>query len=374
MKRIYFDHNASSPLRTKARAVLADWATDVSHGNPSSAHQDGRKARRRLEESRERIAALAGCQAEELVFTSGGTESNAWALAGWERVAVLPVEHPSILRAAERRPQHELLPLDDQHRLDMEAASPFLARCDVASLALANHETGMLQDLSALHARHENRSWLLHTDASQAFGRVPVSFAELGVDLMTLTAHKLGGPTGIGALIIRDGVHKPPLVVGGPQEGSRRAGTECVMLAEMFAAAAEEAVEQQALEHQMWARWTSRLRAELPQLEPDLEILTNAENSLPNTLCIAFPGRQGQTLVHRLDLEGVSLSHGSACASGSLEPSAVLLAMGCRDEVAESSLRVSFGHGHGREDLDVFLDRLAATLKAVQPRSGTQKN
>jgi cysteine desulfurase len=373
MRRVYLDHNASSPLRKSALAQLGEWSTEPLGANPSSAHRDGRLARRTLEDARERLSRLVDCEPEELVFTSGGTEANAWALLGWSCVAVLPIEHPSVLAAAGRCTDVRMLPLTAAHQLDLDSASPLLERCELASIGLANHETGLLQRVGDIARRHPDRRWLLHTDASQALGRIPVSFRDLGVDLMTLSAHKLGGPPGIGALVIREGVERPPLIVGGPQEGSRRAGTEAVLLAALFASAAEEAATCHEQELVAWEHWTQRLRTEIPRLDPSSIFISSDVDHLPNTVSVAFPGRPGPSLVHRLDLEGVSVSHGSACASGSLEPSPVLAAMGYRDEVSGCSLRISFGHGHATDDVDLFLSRLGSTLDAVQARVESQK-
>jgi len=373
MRRIYLDHNASSPLRESAQAVLKTWSSGSPGANPSSTHEDGRHARRALENARERLAELVDCEPGELVFTSGGTESNAWALSGWNSVAVLPIEHPSVLAAAGRCPEMVALPLGAAHRLDLDLAAPLLDRCDIASVALANHETGILQPVRDLARRHPHRSWLLHTDASQAFGRVPVSFRTLGVDLMTLSAHKLGGPPGVGALVMRNGIERPPLILGGPQESSRRAGTESVLLAELFQAAAAEAQARHEEEERVWRRFSGQLREGIPTLERSSIFISTTEDHLPNTLCVAFPGRPGPALVHRLDLEGVSVSHGSACASGSLEPSPVLTALGCSEAISSSSLRISFGHGHARDDVDQFLKRLELTLAAVHIRAPLQK-
>ncbi len=370
MRRVYLDHNASSPLRPAALAVLRDWPAA---GNPSSAHREGRLARRRLEDARETLADLVDCEPEALHFTSGGTEANAWALAGSRRPAVSPVEHPSVLDPARRRSEARVLPLDGRHGLDRRAATDALDGADLVSVGLANHETGRLQDVAALAEEHPDRGWLLHTDAAQAFGRIDVSFRALGVDLMTLSGHKLGGPPGVGALVVRRGLDLEPLLGGGPQEWGRRAGTEPALLACAWAAAAREARERRVEETARWSALLRELRDGISEIAPDAIFLSSEADCLPNTLCVAFPGRQGQTLVHRLDLEGVAVSHGSACASGSLEPSPVLLAMGCREDVARSSLRMSLGHAHAADDARVFVTRLRDVLAAVPRREPAQK-
>ncbi len=366
MKRIYLDHNATCPLRPVARRVLAEAHT---WGNPSSAHAEGRAARRALEQAREQLADVLECEPGEIVFTSGGTESNALALqsvAGAGPVVATAIEHPSILRW----PGVEPLAVDTTGLVDLSAR---LARASPATPALvsvgwANHEVGVVQDVIGMVERAHAVGALAHSDASQAVGRIPVSFRAANLDLMTVSAHKLGGPVGIGALVVRRGVQLPPLLHGGDQQDGRRAGTEPVALAAAFAAAAVEAVGRQAEQAVDSRRWRDALWAALGA--SSVELLANSSPAgLPNTLNVSFPGRPGPSLVHRLDLEGVSVSHGSACASGSLEPSPVLLAMGAGEERARSAVRISFGPGNTDADVTDFTERLLLVLDAVRARS-----
>lgn len=367
MSRIYLDHNASSPLRESVRVRLSSTVGGV-EGNPSSAHTEGRAARRQLEHARESLARLAGCAAEELCFTSGGTESNAWAIGCAARgapLAVADTEHASVLAAARRRTLTRALAVDRDGRiLPPQDGSVW----DFASIATANHETGCVQDIARL-ATHCS---VLHTDASQALGRIPFDFRASAAQLATLSAHKLGGPVGIGALLVRAGCELEPFLGGGPQERGRRAGTESAALAELFAVAAEEACALQAEETGRQRRWIEQLRQGIQDLDESAIFLSPSVDCLPNTLCVAFPGRPGPSLVHRLDLEGVSVSFGSACASGSLEPSPVVLAMGYPPHVAASAIRISFGHTNREGDVEQLLDTLARVLAGVR-RRGAEK-
>jgi len=369
VRRVYLDHNATCPLREVARRAL-EQALAAPLGNPSSAHADGRRARALLEAARERLAAAVGAARDEVVFTSGGTESNALALAAAAGpVLVSPIEHPSVLRAAERRGARRLA-VDGWGRVDPGAPLRELAGdgASLVSVALANHETGVVQDIAALARAVHEFGGLLHCDASQALGKWPLSFRDLDADLLTLSAHKLGGPVGVGALLVRKGTRVTPLLLGGEQEGGLRAGTEPAALAAAFAAAAEEAVARRAEDAVRWRGWRAALRDGLRALEPDLVVNSPEDAVLPNTLNVSFPGRPGAALVQRLDLEGVSASHGSACASGARRPSPVLLAMGADEARAAGALRFSLGPCNVDGDVELALARLAVALRDVARR------
>lgn len=375
MRRLYFDHNATCPLRPAARQALLRCWDGPPAGNPSSVHAEGRLARRWLEEARERLAACLDCQRDEVLFTSGGTESNVTALASVESQRLIvhsPIEHPSVLATLARRGNVRALPVDVAGHVDPEALAAAVAgspRPALVSVGLANHETGVLQDIGALATAAHAAGALLHCDASQAFGKLPLSFRALGVDLLTVSAHKLGGPVGIGALIVRHGLPLRPLLTGGEQEAGLRAGTEAASLAAAFAAAADEAVVRLPVDGPMWAAWTARLRAVLAASEPSVRFNSPERGVLPNTLNASFPGRSGSALVQRLDLEGVAVSHGSACASGSRRPSPVLVAMQLGDERARSALRISLGPENTEDDLLAFPGRLERALADVAVRA-----
>lgn len=376
MKRLYFDHNATCPAREAAREALLSCLADPLAGNPSSVHADGRRSRQRLEEAREALAALLDCDRDELLFTSGGTESNAMSLtaAPADRPVLHgPIEHPSILAPLAARPESIPLPVDGSGRVDPEdvariagSASPGLV-----TLALANHEIGTVQDIAAIAEAAHRAEALLHCDASQAFGKLPLSFRESGTDLMTLAAHKLGGPVGIGALVIRKGTRVSGLILGGEQESGLRPGTEPAILAAAFAAAAREALDELPEATPRWHAWTEQIWQALAAGEHEVVRNSPEDGRLPNTLNVSFPGRVGSSIVQRLDLEGVSASHGSACASGSVRPSPVLLAIGADEARAIGALRVSVGPLNVDEDVPEFLVRLSRVLDAVTPRTNS---
>jgi cysteine desulfurase len=367
VSRLYLDHNATCPLRAVARAALID-ALREPLGNPSSVHAEGRRARRQLEEARERLAAVLQCGRDEVVFTSGGTESNALALQGAGAVLHAPIEHPSVLRALEERGR--ALPVDEWGRVDPGAIARAAgaARPVLVSVALANHETGVVQDVPALARAAHAVGARMHCDASQALGKWPLSFRDLDADVLTLSAHKAGGPVGAGALLVRKGTAAHPLLRGGEQEGGWRAGTEAAALAQAFAAAAEEAVARQAQDAARWRAWIATLRAGLRALEPAVRFNSPEDAVLPNTLSASFPGRAGAVLVQRLDLEGVAASHGSACASGSRQPSPVLLALGADERRARGAVRFSVGPANAEGDVEEALARLGRVLRDVAPR------
>jgi cysteine desulfurase len=372
MRRLYLDHNASCPLRTEAREAMRAALDDPLAGNPSSAHADGRRSRARLEAARETLARVLDCGRDELLFTSGGTECNALALrAALPAQAVLhsPIEHPSLLVPLAARAHAVALAVDGAGRVDPDGLSRHAAlRPALVTVGLANHELGVVQDLPRLVEAAHALGARIHSDASQAVGRVPCSFRELGADLATVSAHKLGGPVGIGALLVKAGTPLRAWLRGGEQEGGLRAGTEAVALAAGFAAAAEQAVLQLPAAAPAWRAWCATLRREIARLAPDAVFNSPAEGGLPNTLNVSFPGRPGSSLVHRLDLEGVSVSHGSACASGSLKPSPVLLACGAGEDRARGAVRISVGPVNRPDDVDEFVRRLARALTAVSPR------
>ncbi|GJM21905.1 MAG: cysteine desulfurase NifS [Planctomycetota bacterium] len=361
LKRVYFDHNAGSPLREVARERLLQ-VLGGHLANASSSHAEGRAARDTLEEAREELAELAGCQRDELFFTSGGTESNALALqlapAG-HGVAASATEHPSLRAAVAEREDGVLLAVDSRGELATRDSWPRVA---LSSCAFANHETGVLQDLERVVVLARAAGSLVHSDLCQAFGRVPLELARWDLDAASLSAHKLGGPAGVGALILRRDAQPTPLWKGGAQEAGRRPGTESVALAASFAAAAAEACAELEEQRSRMVKTTLDLRSSILGVAPDARVFSDPERGLPNTLTVAFPGHSGAALVMRLDLEGVAASYGSACASGSHEPSPVLLAMGCDEALARAAVRFSVGHNTEPGDVRVCAERLCRAL------------
>jgi cysteine desulfurase len=364
--RVYLDHNATEPLRPEARAAMIG-AMDAC-GNPSSVHAEGRAARAIVETAREQVAALVNARPGEVVFTSGATEANTLAIMGraWSALLVGNAEHAAVLAPARRLPAPRMeLPCRSTGEQDIGGAHAWAAALpasDVpafASLALANGETGVLQPVGELAAALAPFAVVVHSDAVQAAGRVPVDFAALGLSLMSLSAHKMGGPKGVGALVVRDGTPLDPLLVGGGQERRRRAGTESVMAIAGFGAAAE-AARRDLCKAQTMRGLRDSLEADLKRTIPGCVVIGGNADRLPNTTLVAIPGKVSETLVIKLDLAGIAVSAGAACSSGKVGTSHVLEAMGLVPEIARAAVRVSLGPGSTAEDVEKFVAALAA--------------
>ena len=344
--RTYLDHNATSPLRENVKQAMRA-AMNV-EGNASSVHREGRLARKLLDDSREAVAQAIGVLAPMIVLTSGGTEANNMAIrnAPVERILVSAIEHPSVIEAAKvaSKPA-EFIPVTPQGVVDLEALAKMLEGPKaLVSVMLANNETGVIQPIREIVALAQKHGALVHTDAVQAFGKIPLNFGLLGVDMMTIAAHKVGGPTAIGALVVRDGLPMEPFMVGGGQELRRRAGTENLVGAAGFAAIARENLLQ-----------VKALRDELEGALEAAIIFGQAAARLPNTINFAQPGLSAETLLMNFDLEGIAVSSGSACSSGKVARSHVLEAMGVAPEISAAAIRVSLGWNTTAEDITYFI-------------------
>lgn len=372
--RAYLDHNATSPLRPEA--VEAMTAALILEGNPSSVHAEGRQARATVEAAREKLAALVGVGAGRVVFTSGGTEANVMALsAGWmggaarARLFVSAIEHASVLRGGRFTASDvELLPVGPDGVIDLNAARERFAAAGapfMASVMLANNETGAVQPVAALATLAHEFGGLMHTDAVQAAGKLPIDASTLGVDLMSISAHKFGGPKGAGALIVvRDGLPVVSLFNGGGQERGYRAGTENVAAIAGLGAAAETAERDLPLMARI-AALRDALEAAVARMAPQAVIFAQGAARLPNTCCMAIPGTQAETLMIALDLDGVAVSAGSACSSGKVARSHVLAAMGVSDALNASAIRVSLGWNSSEAHVERFV---AALKKFIERR------
>ncbi len=383
LERSYFDWNATAPLRAEARAAFAEAL--LVPGNPSSVHAEGRAARRLIETAREEVAELAGVRPGDVFFTSSGTEANMLALTPVVEVAgdkrprskllLSAIEHVSV-RAGGRfaRDAVEEVPVDTQGRLDLAALADAVAKSPRAlvSLMLANNETGVIQPVAAAAGIVHAAGGLIHVDAVQAMGRIDCDMAELGADLMTLSAHKIGGPKGVGALLRRsDDIHIPdPLIRGGGQERGLRAGTENVAGIAAFGAAAAVARRQRAAEASHMLALRDRLEAGLQAIAPGAVIFGAKAERLPNTTLFTVPGMKAETAVIAFDLEGVAVSSGAACSSGKVQPSHVLAAMGVLPPLTHGAVRVSLGWSTTAADIESFLNawrKLASALSRGQP-------
>jgi cysteine desulfurase len=366
--RVYLDWNASAPLRVEARDALVS-ALELT-GNPSSVHGEGRAARAVVEQAREQVAALADADPRNVIFTSGGTEANALALTPFieigaekrpfDRLLISAIEHPSV-RAGGRfvTGKVEEIPIRANGVVDLAALERMLGGGGRAlvSIMAANNETGVIQPVSDAAAIVHRHGGLLHVDAVQAAGRMPLDMNALGADLLTLSAHKFGGAKGAGALIKREeALHFPePLIKGGGQERGSRAGTENVAAIAAFGAAATAVKAGLAAEIRHMAALRERLEAGLRAPTPEAVIFGAEAERLANTTLVAMPGGKAETLVIGFDLDGVALSSGSACSSGKVAPSHVLAAMGVPRELARGAIRVSTGPDTTEADIERFL-------------------
>jgi cysteine desulfurase len=356
----YLDHNATAPVRPAVAAAVAEALALV--GNPSSVHRAGRAARRAVEAARREIAALVGTEEREVVFVSGGSEANQLALrgSGRHRILVSAIEHDSVLNAV---PDAESLPVSPATGMvDLAMLADRLAADDrpaLVSVMLANNETGIIQPIAEIAQIVHARGGLLHCDAVQAAGKLPVDRARLGADLLSLSAHKLGGPQGVGALIVAPDVALTALQTGGGQERGRRAGTENVPGIVGFGRACALAADGLAAYARI-AELRDRAERELLALAPQAQIFGAGLPRLPNTLCITMPGVPAATQVMALDLAGVMVSAGAACSSGKVRPSHVLRAMGASPEAAASAIRISLGWDSTAADIDHLVEAWGA--------------
>jgi cysteine desulfurase len=329
--------------------ALSEW------GNPSSVHSHGRAARRIVEEARRRVAGLAGVGSAMVVFTSGGTEANNLALRGGGRARILvsAVEHPSVLEAADNI---EVIAVDADGVVDLDVLQAMLRGGEgaVVSIMLANNETGVIQPVAQAAAIAHEAGALFHCDAVQGAGKLPLDFQALDIDMLTLSAHKIGGPKGAGALVVAGHVQLAPIMRGGGQERGRRNGTENVPGIAGFGAAAEQAEAEVSSAGNLAAlrdMLEERVLAEIP----GVRIVAGQAGRLPNTSCFALPGISAETQIMALDLAGFSVSAGSACSSGKVKASQVLRAMGLGDDIAACAIRVSLGHGNDAAQIEGFV-------------------
>jgi len=372
MRRIYLDNNATTALDPLVREAI-DQTYARYQANPASQHADGQAARSVLEDARDAIGAALGVGRDDrLVFTSGATESNHMALLGLAgsrpaTVLISAVEHPSVQGAAsflrERGFTTRELPVDHQGRIDLGRFAELLTpKVAVVSVLYANHETGVIQPIDQIAAICRSKGIVFHTDAAQAVGKVPIEFARLGVDAMSIAPHKFHGPPGVGGLLVRKGLTIQPMFLGGFQQGGLRPGTESVALAVGFRVALELA----AAGPWRHLRTLTELRDGFEAgLVDRIPIVVHGCGALrvPQTSCISFPGADRQRLFLALDLAGISCSTGSACASGSSEPSPVLQAMHVREELVGSALRFSFARTNDLQDLSEAVDRIVAVYQ-----------
>ncbi|MCX7099518.1 MAG: cysteine desulfurase family protein [Methylococcales bacterium] len=365
---IYFDHNATTPLDEQVLAAMQPYLSTF-YGNPSSLYRHGRIARSAIDTAREQVAALVDCQAAQIIFTSGGTEANNLALAGLalgDKLAISAIEHPSItapaLHLAKHGIQLQFLPVDSNgHILPKTIDALVQEKPHRVSIMLANNETGVIQDVGCFTQQLKHHNIAVHTDAVQAMGKIPLSFKQLGVDLMSLSSHKIYGPKGCGALVVGKNTAIAPMLLGGEQEQGLRGGTENVAAIVGFGKAAE-------LAKAGLVERSTHLRALRALLEDGLTaiegltLFAQQAERLPNTVQFSLANSDGEMLLMKLDQKGIAVSSGSACASGGNQPSPVLTAMGFSDSVAKGAIRVSLGMGNTKAEILEFINQLKALV------------
>lgn len=382
--RVYLDHNATTPLHPGVKKALA--AAMGLYGNPSSLHGSGRQAHARIEASRETVASFIGAAPEEVIFVGSGSEANNTVLNLFQcggsvcdsglrltrpEIVTTRIEHPCVLETTaclkERGINVSYLEVDNYGRVDLPGLEKKLAESPaLVSVMAANNEIGTIQDIGRIARLCRERGSLFHTDAVQAVGKIPLNVKELGLDYCSFSAHKIYGPKGIGALYVRKGAPFCPFIRGGHQEKGRRAGTENTLGIIGFAKAIEMRRIEMAAEEQRLKELKRFLAAAIAEDIPGVSFNGDPVNSLSGTLNISFEGAEGEAILLYLDLQGIAVSTGSACASGSLDPSHVLVATGISAERAHGSIRISMGRETSRPQLEYFVRKLKETIARVR--------
>jgi cysteine desulfurase len=383
VRRYYFDHNATTPVSQSVLEVLVAALLEVP-GNASSIHQDGQIAKQLLEMARQEVAALLGCEPKELVFTSGGTEADNLAILGSvlanggpeKHVITTAIEHPAVLnpfRELERsgNPVTYLPPGPDGVIDPDEVRRALRPETALVSVMHANNETGALQPIAEIAAIAHQAGALMHSDGVQAAGKIPVDVESLGVDLYSISGHKFYATKGIGALFVKAGTKLRPIQFGGKHERERRPGTENVPSAVAMGKAAAIARSTLSIEPARLEALRDRLETGILARVPDAGVNAKNATRTPNTTNIYFDGLEGEALVISLDLKGFAVSSGSACSSGAVEPSHVLLAMGLPPERARASLRFSLGHSNNEEQVDALIDAVVGSVAQLRKLSPT---
>jgi len=385
-KFVYLDNNATTPLHPEVKKVMME-AMDI-FGNPSSLHHIGRQSKELVDQARAKIADFIGADPEEIIFVGSGSEANNTVLSSMTctphescqlfrkepAVITTTIEHPCILETAkclrDRGSKVLLLNVKEDGKVDVEQYKNSISdQTSLVSIMMANNETGTIQDIKMLADIAHEHGALFHTDSVQAVGKIPVNVKELGVDFLSMSGHKIYGPKGIGVLYVKKGVGYCPLIRGGHQERGRRAGTENTL----GIIGLGKAIEMRALEMESEAKKLMGLKSKLKQglidNIPDIRFIGNQADCLPGTVNVSFDGAEGEAILLYLDLDGIAVSTGSACASGSLDPSHVLLAMGLPAEVAHGSIRISMGRHTTAEEIDYMIEKLTHSIGKIREMS-----
>lgn len=386
MKRIYFDHSATTPVDEEVAKLMLEYMTEK-FGNPSSIHSFGREVHKAVDEARNHVAALIGANANEIFFTSGGTEADNLALKGvalanrkkGNHIITTAIEHHAILHTCEYLEKQGFsityLPVDEHARVQIEdVRNAITDQTILISVMFANNEVGTIQPIKEISEIAKEKGIYFHTDAVQAVGNYPIDVKELNLDLLTLSGHKFHGPKGVGALYVRRGVRIESVQQGGGQERSIRPGTENVPGIIGLGKAAEIAKRDMEKKIAHITALRDKLTAGIRERISDIKLNGHPTIRMPGNVNFSFSYVEGESLLLNLDLKGIAASSGSACTSGSLDPSHVLLAMGLTHEVAHGSLRISLGRGNTAEDIDyclTVLPEIIERLRSMSPLSST---
>lgn len=390
-RHIYMDHNATTPLHPEVKKAMSE-AMDV-FGNPSSMHWFGRKCKALVESARRETASFIGAEPEEVIFVGSGSEANNTVLSifschpkhcdgctgGRHAIITTTIEHPCIMETSKclqvQGSEVKFLSVDEQGKIDLEQLKNSINdRTGLVSIMMANNEIGTIQDIKAIARIVHEKGALFHTDAVQAVGKIPVDVRDLDVDFLTISGHKIYGPKGIGALYIKKGVPFCPMIHGGHQERGRRAGTENTIGIIGLGKAVQMRKLEMEDEEKRLLRLKNILRKGLEEKVPDIHFNGHPTDCLPGTLNVSFEGAEGESILLALDLEGIAVSTGSACASGSLDPSHVLLATGLPIELAHDSIRVSLGRENTEKDIEYLLKVLPGVIEKIRKISTAYRN
>jgi len=388
---IYLDHNATTPLHPEVKNTITDMF-DV-FGNPSSLHTVGRIARQKIEQAREIVANFIGAAPDEIIFVGSGSEANNSVLNSLscpsqvcrlernlrDEIITTSIEHPCVLETSkclrERGITVNYIPVDTTGKVKLDVLKELLTeKTALVSVMYANNEIGTIQDIKAIAKIAHAQGAFFHTDAVQAVGKIPVNVQDLDVDFLAFSAHKIYGPKGVGALYVKRGTPFCPLIRGGHQERGRRAGTENTIGIMAFAKAIEMRKQEMSDEAERLRRLKKILIDGIKSKIPDVQFNGHPTDTLPGTLNISFAGAEGESILLYLDLEGIGVSTGSACASGSLEPSHVILATGVGAELAHGSIRISMGRENTADDIYYTVSALERVVKKVRDMSTTYKS
>lgn len=388
---VYLDHAATSPIRP---SVLAHYSKALQQvGNPASVHSFGQSSRQMLEEAREIIAESIGCDRNEVIFTSGGTESDNLAVKGlyWRRNSQDPVrklivtstaEHAAVLDAvnwlvAEQGAEAHFVPMDQDGVLDLTNLSKVISeRADeiaLVTLMWANNEIGVIHPIAEIAEMAKRQSIPVHSDAIAALGHIPVNFKDSGIQALTITGHKIGAPVGVGALILARSEKLTPVFHGGGQERNLRSGTPDAASASAMAIAVREAVQEQPKQHEFHTMMSKKLIAGVRQIAPEVKVSSENVPRLSNNVHFRFPGCLGDSLLFLMDVNGVSISTGSACAAGVSSPSHVVLSLGANADEAMGTMRITFGHTTTEADVDAFLEAFPKAYEGAKKAGLTRR-